>query len=338
MRKETIRPILVLLVLLLIPSAAILAGAEGVQFAGDFYKVEGGPKIDVSVVNPVFAPGTSGTLRLVLANDGVVTRLVPGDVPLGSEEEATREMLAEFGCLDASNLRATLSSTGPVQVLSGPVPIDLLGPGETTTIEYDIEIDDGAEGPLLLSLDVEYEHQIDVSFNGGTASPLYLPSSLQLDLIVSVEGEPATLALLGSRSDLAPGEKGSVSLIVGNAGKAAASNCTARLVTAPPFTPLRDRSNLGDIPPRGVAVARFDLLVEGSAPAQEYSIGCEISFDGGEASLSVPVTVTSPDRTRLFKIALAGITVLTAAVATIWLLRRRKNRSLRSRSPLRPRR
>lgn len=44
MRKETIRPILVLLVLLLIPSAAILAGAEGVQFAGDFYKVEGVPK------------------------------------------------------------------------------------------------------------------------------------------------------------------------------------------------------------------------------------------------------------------------------------------------------
>ncbi len=336
MRKEMIRPLFFLLVLA--PAAAILAEAEGVQFAGDHYKVDGGPKIDVSVVNPVFTPGTSGTLRLVLANDGVVIRLVPGDVPPGYEEEAAKEMLAEFGCLDASKLRATLQSAGPVQVLSGPILIDLLGPGETTSIEFDLAIEDGAEGPILLSLEVEYEHQIDVSFDGGTASPLYLPSSLQLDLILSAEGEPPTLALLGTKSDLSPGERGSLSLVLGNVGEAAASNCTARLVTAPPFTPLANRSNLGDIPPRGYAGARFEILVDGSAPAQEYVIGCEISHDNGEASLSIPVTVVSPDRTRLFKFTLMGMMILVAAVATMRLLRRGENRSLRSRGPLRPRR
>jgi hypothetical protein len=344
MRPDQISSPLRLLIvfLLLAPSAASLAGAAsasaGVQFAGDHYKVEGGPKIDVSAVNPVFAPGTGGTLRLVLANDGVVERLVPGVVPPGSEEEAAREMLAEFGCLDASNIKADLISDSSIEVLSGPVHLDLLGPGQTASIEFDIEIEDGAEGPVPLSLDLEYEHQVDVSFSGGTASPLYLPSTLQLDLILSVEGEPPALELMGTRSDLSPGEKGSISLIVGNAGESNAANCTARLVAASPFTPLTDRSRLGDIPPGGVAVARFDVLVDGSARAQEYRIGCEISHDGGVASLSVPLTFVPPEGARLLRIPLIGALLGAAAFALFLLVRGRRNGSLRRRGPLRPRR
>ncbi len=328
--------------LVLAPSAASIAEAAsatgGVQFAGDHYKVEGGPKIDVSVVNPVFAPRTDGTLRLVLANDGVVERLVPGIVSPGSEEEATQEMLAEFGCLDASNLKADLRSDKPIEVLSGPVHLDLLGPGETAIIEFDLGIEDGAEGPIPLSLDLEYEHQVDVSFSGGTASPLYLPTSLALDLILSVEGDPPALELMGTRSDLSPGEKGSISIIVGNAGESAATNCTARLVSASPFTTLTDRSRLGDIPAGGVAVARFDVLVEESARAQEYRIGCEISHESGVASLSVPLEVVPPNVVRLLRIPLLAVLLGATAFAIFWLLRERGNRSLRRRGPLRPRR
>ncbi len=343
MRPDQISSLLSLLVIfLLVPSAANLAEAAsasgGVQFAGDHYKVEGGPRIDVSVVNPVFAPGTDGTLRLVLANDGVVERLVPGVVPPGSEEEAAQEMLAEFGCLDASNLKADLRSDRSIEVLSGPVHLDVLGPGETASIEFDLRIEDGAEGPIPLSLDLEYEQQVDVSFSGGTASPLYLPSNLQLDLILSVEGDPPALELMGTRSDLTPGEKGSISLIVGNAGESAAANCTARLVAASPFTPLADRSRLGDIPAGGVAVARFDVLVEGSARAQEYRIGCEISHEGGVASLSVPLAVVPPEGKRLLRIPLFVILLGAAALAIFWLVRERRNGSLRRRGPLRPRR
>jgi hypothetical protein len=335
-------PLRLLVALLLALLAANLAEAasasSGIQFAGDHYKVEGGPKIDVSVINPVFAPGTTGTLRMVLANDGVVLRLVPGAVPPGSEEEAAQEMLAEFGCLEASDLRADLIADGPIEVLSGPVHLDLLGPGKAEVIEFDIEIEDGAEGPIPLSLDLEYEHQVDVSFSGGTASPLYLPSSHQLDLILSVEGEPPALELMGARSDLAPGEEGSISIIVGNAGERDAANCTARLLAASPFTPLADRSRLGDIPPGGVAVARFDVLVEGSARPQEYRIGCEISHDGGSESLSVPLVVVSPDGARLLMVPLFVILLGAAALAVFWLVQERSNGSLRRRGLLRPRR
>ena len=327
--------------LLLAPAAASPAGvasaAGEIQFAGDHYKAEGGPKIDVSVVNPVFPPGTRGTLRLVLANDGAVLRLIPGAVPPGSEEEAASEMVAEFGCLDASDLRAELVSDGQVEVLSGPVHLALLGPGETASIEFEIEVEEGAEGPIPLSLNLEYEQQVDVSLSGGTASPLYLPSSLQLDLLLSVEGAPPTLELMGSRSCLIPGEEGSISIIIGNAGERDAANCTARLSAASPFTPLTERSHLGDIPPGAVAVARFDVLVEGSARPQEYSIGCEISFDGGESSLSVPLTVVSPDGARLLIVPLLVILVGAAVSAAVWFIRERVN-SRRKRGSLQPRR
>ncbi len=343
MHPDQIRTLLAFLFIsLLVPSAANLAEAApapgGIQFAGDHYKVEGGAKVDVSVVNPVFAPGTEGTLRLILANDGVVERLAPGAVPPGSEEDAASEMLAEFGCLDASKLRADLRSDGQIEVLSGPVQIDLLGPGETAPIEFYLRIDDGAEGPIPLSLDLEYEHQVDVSFSSGTASPLYLPTSSSLDLILSIEGDPPALELVGTRSDLSPGEKGSISIIVGNAGKSDALNCTARLVAASPFTPLTDRSRLGDISPGGVAVARFDLLVEKSARAQEYSVGCEISHSGGITSLSVPLAVAPPEGARLLRITLIGAILGAAALAAFWLVRTRRNGSLRRRSPLRSRR
>jgi len=317
------------------PASAASAAGE-IQFAGDHYKVEGGPKIDVSVINPVFTPGTEGKLRLILTNDGVVERLVPGDVPPGSEEEAAQEMLAEFGCLDALDLRAELVSGGSIKVLSGPVHLDRLGPGETAPIEFDIEVEEGAEGPIPLSLDLEYEHQVDVSFSGGTASPLYLPSSLQLDLILTVEGAPPALELMGSRSDLTPGEEGSVTIIVGNAGEKDAENCTARLVASPLFKPLTNRSRLGDIHPGGVAVARFDVQVEGSARPQEYSIDCAISFDGGETSLSVPLNVISPDGVRLLMLPLLVIIVGAVTIAIVWFIRekvgsRRKPSSLRLR-------
>lgn len=328
-----------LLLALLAASLAEAASASGeIQFAGDHYKVEGGPRIDVSVVNPVFAPGNDGTLKLILANDGVVERLVPGVIPSGSEEEAAQEMLAEFGCLHASNLKADLRSDGSIGVLSGPVHLDVLGPGKTTVLEFDLRIEDGAEGPIPLSLDLEYEHQIDVSFSGGTASPLYLPSSLSLDLILSVEGDPPAIELMGARSDLSPGEEGTISIIVGNAGERAALNCTARLVAAPPFIPMANLSGLGDIPPEGVAVARFDVLVEGSAQAQEYRIGCEISHDGGVASLSVPLAVVSPEGARLLRAPFFAVLLGAAALAVFWLVRERRNRSLRRRGPLWPRR
>ncbi|HII05875.1 MAG TPA: hypothetical protein HA349_00735 [Methanotrichaceae archaeon] len=343
MRPDQISsPLSLFALLLLALFAADLVEATSasgtVQFAGDHYKVEGGPRIDVSVVNPVFAPGTNGTLRLILTNDGVVERLIPGVIPSGSEEEAAQEMLAEFGCLQASNLKADLRSDGSIEVLSGPVHLDVLGPGKTAPLEFDLRIGDGAEGPIPLSLDLGYERQIDVSFSGGTASPLYLPSSLSLDLILSVEGNPPALELMGARSALSPGEGGTISIIVGNAGDRAALNCTARLVAAPPFIPMANLSGLGDIPPGGVAVARFDVLVEESAQAQEYSIGCEISHDGGVASLSVPLAVVSPERAHLFGAPFFAILLGAAALAIFWLVRERRNRSLRRRGPLRPRR
>lgn len=329
---------LLLLALLGAEIAQAASGSGGVRFAEDYYKVEGGPRIDVSVVNPIFSPGTTGTLRVVLANDGAVERLVPGVVPPGSEAEAAQEMLAEFGSLEASKIMAILRSDGPIEVLSGPLTIDLLGPGETTILIFDIKIDKRAEGPVPISLDIEYEHQVDVSFSGGTASPLYLPSSRTIDLILSVEGKPPALGLMGARSSLHPGEMGSISLIFRNAGDNPAKNSTARLVAGPPFTLQQDRDHLGDIPPGGVAVARFDVFVDGSARPQEHSIGCEISHDEGVATFSIPVSVALEEGSRRYGTLLLGALLAAGGGAAFWLIRIKKSGSPRRRGPILPKR
>lgn len=343
MPTEMTRPsrLIISLILLALFGAELAQAASasgGVRFAEDYYKVEGGPRIDVSVVNPVFSPGTTGTLRVVLANDGVVERLVPGVVPPGSEGEAAQEMLAEFGSLEASKILVALRSDGPVEVLSGPATINLLGPGETTTLNFDIRIHERADGPVPVSLDLEYEHQVDVSFSGGTPSPLYLPSSRTIDLILSMEGRPPALGLMGARSRLHPGELGSISLIIRNAGDNPAKRSTARLVAGPPFTLQQDRDHLGDIPPGGVAVARFDVFVEGSALPQEHSIGCEISHDGGVATFSIPVSVVLEERSGPFGTLILVALLAAGGGAALWLIRLKKSKSPRRRGPILPKR
>ena len=248
---------LFVIVFLTVSSTTFAAG--DIYFAGDHYKVEGEPLIRAAPVNALFAPGENATLRLALSNSGGVVKLVPRDVPFGSEPEAAQEMLAEFACKDAVNLDATLYSKGPIEVISDPVHVQSLPSGDVALLEFALAIGEDAAGSYRLPLDLEYEHQIDVSVNGDRKSPLYLPISKSLKIDLNVEGDAGALRVVGAKSEISPGEKGSFVLAVENGGQRFARNCTAKLIASPPLTLEEDEAFLGDIGPGEVKVEDLQL-------------------------------------------------------------------------------
>ena len=323
------RPVqLCLIICLLLASSVVLSGpssaADKIAFVGDYYKVEGEPLLRATAVNPALPPGENVTLRLVLANDGWVEELIPGDIAPGEEAEAAQEMLAELRCVDAANLRARLSSSGPIRVVSGPVSLDSLPAGETVPLEFSLQVGESADGVYRLPLSLEYEHQIDVSISNGQPSPLYLPAEKKLEIKVEVE-EVSSIAVVRARSDLRPGKNGTVTLAIRNTGMKTLVGCTAQLATDPPLDPLDDEVPLGDLGPGQVVMARFGGGVDEDAGAQEYDLDCNIDHLMGVASAPFTVVVEKDSM-----MSLLAVPLVIAVLAGLVLIQRRRSRQVKS--------
>ncbi len=321
---------LCLIICLLLASSVVLSGpssaSDKIAFVGDYYKVEGEPLLRATAVNPALPPGENVTLRLVLVNDGWVEGLIPGDIAPGEEAEAAQEMLAELCCVDAANVRARLSSSGPIRVVSGPVSLDSLPAGETVPLEFSLQVGKSADGVYRLPLSLEYEHQIDVSISNGQPSPLYLPAEKRLEIRVEVE-DVSSIAVVGARSDLRPGKNGTVTLAIRNAGMKTLVGCTAWLATDLPIDSLvlDDEVLLGDLGPGQVVVARFGVGVDEDASAQEYDLDCNIDHLRGVASAPFTVVVENDS-----KMSLLAVPLVIAVLAGLVLIQRRRSRRVKS--------
>ncbi len=297
-----------------------------VYFAGDHYKVQGEPEIKAVVVNPVVVPGENATLKLILANSGSVESLVPRGGSKGFEAEASCEMIAEFACANAINLEVTLQSAGPLEVISGPIQIDILEAGKTKLLEFQVFAKGGASGTYSLPLNLEYERQIDVSVTEDQVSPLYVPIEETLYVEVEVVGNRAALKIERTGSDLFPGKEGTFILMVKNEGQTAAKNCSARLIAKQPFRLEKERAFLGDLGPGEVDVAVFKLDVDRDAKAQEHQLTFEITYDGGVVTQSLPAEVGGSK-------AHLSIAFLALTLATSGLVLIRKGRKDRTGRP-----
>jgi hypothetical protein len=277
---------------------------EVVFFEGDHYKAVGSPKLVASVANPQIDQGRS-ILRVALANVGALEKLIP--VGKGKEEPNILEEISEEGHdVDAVNVTAVLSGSGHVTVRLRPVHIDYLPSGSMKYLEFDVTAVD--EGPADLTLDLSYEHQVDVTMSDGLASPLYMPANSSLGLEVSVKGQKRELKIEGVSAHLSPGSNGTLLALVGNPMDFIAKNCTARLAAAPPFS-SGGTVSLGDMAPGQVAVAKFWVSTEDDAPVREYLMACELGHDGGTTASSFPVEL-SPNSLFLDRIIPVLTTIL----------------------------
>jgi hypothetical protein len=299
-------------------------GEELLFFADDHYKALGIPLLNASPKNPVLAPG-EGVLEIALANNGRIEELIPMETS-GPPEDISLEMQEEMHSVDALNITARLEGRGPVTVTTVSQHLTSLPSGALADLAFNLSVGEG-EGWQDLWLNLDYEHQMDVSVSNGVVSPLYQPESSRQKIRVLVQGAGGP-EVLGAISDLAAGGRGQLSVAIKNGGRYALKGCTAMLKAAPPIFCQEAAVALGDLPPGALAVASFSLSSAGNASLDRYQLACEISCQNSTALLMFPLALKSQGWRSKILPALA--VVLTAAALMLWWRRgERRRRRLR---------
>jgi hypothetical protein len=326
--KSLFLPLLILLAF----AGLVVAGCaeELMFFADDHYKAAGEPQLKASAVNPVMESGTNSTLRITLANVGQIQELIPNQP--GDAAEISTEAEEELHSIDAVNITARLSGDGPVAVTSGPYDLASLPMGGVAQLDFNIITGEAAEGWYNLLLETEYEHQMDVKVSNGSSSSLYKPSSSRQKISVLVQGPDRSFKVEGVVSDLYPGSNGTILAVIKNNGLDVARNCSARLVTLPPFRSTSQRFYIGDLQPGRAAVARLSAAVDDKAAVREYRLACEIVHDNQTAMVSLPVLLKkSPEFfPGVYAIAVSSFAI-ALGIALLWL-RKRPGRTSRGRN------
>jgi hypothetical protein len=330
------KPPFPLLCLFTLLTALGYAEEELMFFADDHYKAIGEPELRASAINPVLEQGGNSTLRVILANAGRLSELIPTQSG-GNETDASYEALEELHSVDAENVTAKLSGSGPVVVTSGPHSLASLPSGSVAQLNFSITAGDGAEGWYSLMLVLEYEYQVDVKVSNGSASSLYRPAnaSQKISLLVTAPGQ--SFKVEGVSSDLYPGANGTILAVIKNAGRIVARNCSARLLAAPPFQSDSQRHYLGDLPTSQALVARLPVAVDGKAAIREYHLACEIANDDQTAMVSIPVLLGNRPNPFPGSHIVVGFLILSVGlIALLWFGRGpRRTLGRRKRWPLR---
>jgi hypothetical protein len=181
----------------------------------------------------VLEPGTNSTLRITLENVGLVQELIPNKA--GDTNEISAEAKDELHSVDADNITARLSGSGPVVVTSAPRVLAYLPTGGVAQLDFNVTTGVGADGWYSLLLETEYEHQMDVKVSNSSSSSLYRPSNSSQKISILVQGPDRSLKVEGVVSDLYPGGNGTILAVIKNNGQDVARNCTARLMAVPPL-------------------------------------------------------------------------------------------------------
>lgn len=298
-------------------------------FADDHYKSLGQPDLTASVANPALEPGDC-ILQINLANLGELEELLPINES-GSSEDILLEMRAEMKSIDAKDINAALAGAGLIKVMTGPQHLKTLPAGAKALLQFNITVQKNASGWYELPFSVDYERQVDVSVRSGEVFPLYEAERQNLTAKVFVAGSNEHLRISGIKSELYAGGMSSLRAAISNDGDVVLHNCTARLLAAPPFYAEGPDTVLADLPPGSVAIAAFNVRVDGDAILQDYQMGCEIRCR--EKSIIVPLAITLSRAGGLGHWApptLAGLAMAGLAAFLIWkrgdLLLRRKRR------------
>jgi hypothetical protein len=317
------------LILLCVLSTLVATGCaeELMFFADDHYKAAGEPEFKASAVNPVLEPGTNSTLRITLENVGLVQELIPNKA--GDTNEISAEAKDELHSVDADNITARLSGSGPVVVTSAPRVLASLPTGGVAQLDFNVTTGVGADGWYSLLLETEYEHQMDVKVSNSSSSSLYRPSNSSQKISILVQGPDRSLKVEGVVSDLYPGGNGTILAVIKNNGQDVARNCTARLMAVPPFRSSSERYSLGDLPPGQAVVARLTATVDGNAAIREYRLACEMVHDNQTVMVSLPVLLKkSPEPFPGSLVIAIPFLALIGGMALLW--REKQKRSGRT--------
>lgn len=198
---------------LLVGLCVMLAVAAGVAVAQEGQYIRGEPNLDVYVPDPTLTVGTSGELRLQIANDG--------DVRAGAVTQRGTVTTARAVTVDVDDGSVPFDVTTQRQSV-GSVP-----DGEAVDAPVSVTVPDDAEpGEYSLPVRVRYSHTFQYAPNSNVVQERTRTVRKSID--VTVEERPR-FALTTVESDVQVGDSGTLVTNVTNVGSEPARDLRVRL-------------------------------------------------------------------------------------------------------------
>lgn len=199
-----------------------------------------GPEFDLSAAAESLYVDSTGAVRLTVTN--------VGDAP-------------------APDARVQIADSGTLAPLTDGASLGRLGPDESATVRFRIEVADRAlAGSYPLGLVVVH----DDSFGEAVESDR---------LTVPVTVGPERTIRTGSATDLRAGATGTVTFTVTNTGPGPMRDAVVRLNADSPFETDDDTAYVGDLAPGESAEVSFTVSVDGAATPKRYTLDTTVTYD-----------------------------------------------------------
>ncbi|MFB6303970.1 MAG: COG1361 S-layer family protein [Haloferacaceae archaeon] len=284
--------------------ASVAGGAVtvGAQSSGD---VVGQPVIEAFASGAEYEPGTESELRLVLSNEGRLTRGGP----------------AQF------EQRVTTARGTTVRVLDGGVPIDVTGDpvaagevprGTTPLAPLEVTVSENATpGTYRLPVEVSYGYTAHVEYS-AVESPEYDDFHRTERRYVTIRVEDgARFAVVGTNTTAQVGDEASLSVTLENVGTERARD--ARVELASPSDELRfgdasasSTAHVGRWRPGQRRTVEYTVSLRDGAALRDYTLEATVRYadEDGITRASEPLALgLSPSREQTLSLRTANATL-----------------------------
>ncbi|WP_276272753.1 COG1361 S-layer family protein [Haloarcula litorea] len=258
--------------------------------------VTGSPDIDATLADNTVTSGEETTLDVVLVNTGTVDSGSAQNPALNSEVTTARGLQV-----------AVRDGGAPISVTTSERSIGSLAQGPTTTVSFDVSVDDDAEpGTYRIPVKLSYEYTSYISETTGSRDE----RSVQATEFVTVRvSDDATFDVTDVESDARVGSTGTVAVTVENTGEEAARDAAVTLESE------NDALRVGGgaassryvdaWDPGERRTFRYRVSASGDAEPEPYQFGLSVAFDDtdGARQQSVGSSVgIAPDPEQSFSV------------------------------------
>ena len=227
--------------------------------------VRGSPDLSVALAQPEVTPGRTNQVTLQLINDG--------DISIGTPQN--REVVTT-----ARNVRLTAEADdSPLKVETGTLALGAVSENRPRDVPLAVSVPNGTEaGNYELEIDVEYSYTSQLS--GGVSYDEEETTTLDVDVEVT---DDARFKIVDVATDAQIGDRGTLEATLKNIGATAAHDATVALESSSAGLALGQRASdaarVGSISPGETVTIPYDASFTPTAPARQYAISGQVSFD-----------------------------------------------------------
>ncbi|MEF8851063.1 MAG: COG1361 S-layer family protein [Haloarculaceae archaeon] len=183
------------------------------------------------------------------------------------------------------------TQSASVSPLEREYPVGTLAPGESGTVEFDIDVGGSAEaGPQQFELRPRYRNS-----DGERRQ------AESFDVRAEIRPERDIFAVDVADATVPQGESTVLAVTVRNTGNETLSDISAQLFADSPISVGDDEAFVGEIEAGGETTVEFEISAAGTALTKTYPVEMDFQYDDGDGDTQlsdtyrVPVEVTEPE-------------------------------------------